>query len=74
MLTWKALNKQGPDYLSDILSEREHGIDLRTGGSKVLNVPKSNLKSMGDKAFSVTIVAPKTWNLLPKDLRISDKL
>ncbi len=72
MLTWKALNKQAPEYISDLISEREHDIDLRTGKSKVLNIPKTKLKSMGDKAFSVC--APKTWNLLPRNLRMSDKL
>ena len=72
LLTWKAQNGQAPEYISELMSERTHGIDLRTGQSKVLDVPKTNLKTMGDKAFSV--VAPKTWNLLPKVLRMSEKL
>lgn len=72
VLTWKAQNGQAPEYISDLISERAHGIDLRSGKSKVLNVPKTNLKTIGDKAFSV--VAPKSWNLLPKELRMSGKL
>ena len=72
LLTWKAQNGQAPEYISELMSERTNGIDLRSGQSKVLNVPKTNLKTMGDKAFSV--VAPKTWNLLPKVLRMSEKL
>ncbi len=72
LLTWKAQNGQAPEYISDLITERAHGIDLRTGKSKVLEIPKTNLKTMGDKAFSV--VAPKTWNLLPKELRMRGKL
>ncbi len=72
VLTWKALNRQAPDYISSLISERDQGIDLRSGKSKVLNVPKTKLKTMGDKAFSVA--APKSWNLLPKTLRMSGKL
>ncbi len=72
LLTWKALNGRAPDYISGMLSEREPGRDLRTGKNKVLNVPKSNLKTMGDKAFSV--VGPKAWNQLPKDLRLTENL
>ena len=72
LLTWKALHGMSPEYISVLISERENGIDLRTGNSKVLNVPKSKLKSMGDKAFSV--VAPKTWNQLPKKLRMKNSL
>ena len=72
VLTWKALHDQAPEYISDLIHERDHGIDLRMGNSLVLDIPKTNLKSMGDKAFSV--VAPKAWNLLPKELRTNGKL
>ena len=72
LLTWKALNNMSPEYISDMISEREEGKDLRSGKTKVLNVPKSNLKTMGDKAFSV--VAPKSWNLLPTKLRLNENL
>ncbi len=72
LLTWKALNGQAPEYISELLCERDIDRDLRTGNSKVLHVPKSNLKTMGDKAFCVA--APKTWNLLPRTLRMTMKL
>ena len=72
LLTWKALNGKSPEYISELISVRETGIDLRSGNTKVLNVPKTNLKTVGDKAFS--IVAPKTWNQLPKKLRLCEKL
>ena len=72
LLTWKSLNGKAPDYISGLLKEREIERDLRTGNSMVLDVPKTNLKTMGDKAFSV--VAPKCWNLLPKNLRMTKNI
>ena len=72
VLTWKALNNQSPEYLSEMIVERELTRNLRTGSSRLLHVPKIELKSMGDKAFSVT--APKLWNVLPKNVRMKDSL
>ena len=40
--------------------------------SILLAVPKSRLKTYGDRAFSVA--APKLWNELPLDLRILDTI
>jgi hypothetical protein len=70
LLTWKALNGQSPDYLSDMIVKRQTERVLRSGHTNVLNIPKTELKTMGDKAFSV--VAPKMWNVLPKDLRMNE--
>ena len=39
---------------------------------KFLAVPKSRLKTYGDRAFSVA--APKLWNELPLDLRSLDTI
>ncbi len=72
MLTWKALYGQSPKYISDMIVERNLGNDLRSGNSKVLVIPWTNLKTMGDKAFST--IAPKTWNKLPKTLRMNENL
>ena len=55
-----------------MLTKRDTGRDLRADNTLVLEVPKTNLKTMGDKAFSV--VAPKNWNLLPKNLRMTKKI
>ena len=48
-----------------------HGITcsrtLRSTDQKLLAVPKSRLKTYGDRAFSVAV--PKLWNELPLDLR-----
>ncbi len=72
MLTWKALRGKAPGYLSEMLKERKYDIDVRSGRTKLLVVPKTNLKTMGDKAFSST--APSFWNQLPKKLRMNENL
>ena len=69
-LTWKALHKQSPTYISEMISEKSVGRTLRSGNFRLLDVPRTNLKTIGDKAFSV--VAPKSWNKLPLDLRKND--
>ena len=50
-----------------LLSYRTCSRTLRSTDQKHLAVPKSRLKTYGDRAFSVA--APKLWNELPLDLR-----
>ena len=45
---------------------------LRSTDQKLLAVPKSRLKTYGDRAFSVA--APKLWNELPLNLRSLDTI
>jgi hypothetical protein len=52
-----------------MIEKRQTERVLRSGNTNVLLIPKTELKTMGDKAFSV--VAPKMWNVLPKDLRMN---
>ena len=42
---------------------------LRSSDDYLLNVPRYNRKSYGGRAFSV--VAPKLWNNLPLDKKLS---
>ncbi len=72
MLTWKALRGKAPGYLSEMLKERKHYIDVCSGCTRLLVVPKTNLKMMGDKAFSSMV--PRFWNQLPKKLRMDENL
>ena len=56
------MNCRSPEYISEMISIRESKmisireseIDLRTGNTKILNILQTRLKTMGDKAFSVT--------------------
>ena len=63
LFTFKALNGLAPSYLSDLVKIYAPVRDLRSSSQKLLAVPFSNMKSYGDRAFS--ICAPKLWNDLP---------
>ena len=67
LLVYKALNGMAPLYITELLSYRTCSCTLRSTDQKLLAVPKSRLKTYGDRAFSVA--APKLWNELPLDLR-----
>ena len=67
LLTYKALNNEGPEYLQEILVRYIPKRSLRSSDEDLLYIPKSNLSSYGDRAFSV--IAPKLWNNIPKEIR-----
>ena len=72
LLVYKALNGMAPLYITELLSYRTCSRTLRSTDQKFLAVPKSRLKTYGDRAFSVA--APKLWNELPLDLRSLDTI
>ena len=43
--------------------------DLRSAGKHLLEVPNVRLKSYGNRAFS--LAAPKHWNEIPLDIKLS---
>ena len=64
LLTCKALQNKGPIYLKELFSLHQPSLNLRSVMDPLLlNIPKTRLKTFGDKAFSV--VAPREWNKLP---------
>ena len=67
VLTWKALHNQAPGYISDLVIPLAHCRTLRSNNQMLLEVPRTKLKSYGDRAFSVA--APKAWNKLPLDVK-----
>ena len=69
LLTYKALNGLAPAYISDLLSRYIPARQLRSSTQFLLKVPTSNLKTYGDRAFSVC--TPKLWNSLPLNVRLS---
>ena len=71
LLTYKALHKFSPNYISQLISERQLRPGLRCAGL-TLQVPSTHLKTYGDRAFSS--VAPRLWNSLPIELRNCNKL
>ena len=69
-LVYKALHNQAPDYLCELLKQYKPLRSLRSSGHNLLDIPKSNTKTYGDRSFSV--YAPRLWNSLPLTLRNSE--
>ena len=67
LLTYKAIHKKAPSYLSDLITIRRPVRDLRSNSSLRLYVPRTNLVTMGGRAFCAT--APDLWNPLPDELK-----
>ena len=55
-----------PD-LPDLLNFKTYSRSLRSSYKEYLAVPRSRLKTYGDRAFS--IAGPKLWNDLPLEIR-----
>ena len=72
LITYKALNGLAPTYLRDLLQFHNPPRSLRSGGQLRLKVPATKLKTYGDRAFSV--LAPKLWNKLPLEIRLSESV
>ena len=67
--TFKALNNLCPSYISDLLETYKPTRSLRSSSKNLLVIPRSKLKSYGDRAFSVS--APKLWNDIPETIKCS---
>ena len=63
LITYKTLNGDGPQYLRETLIPIQNDRRLRSVNRNLLAVPKSKLKSGGDRSFS--FAAPRIWNSLP---------
>ena len=72
LLIFKALNGLGPKYLSELLTPYAPKRTLRSQDQLLLQIPRSRLKTAGDRAFS--IAGPNLWNTLPFDVRDSQTL
>jgi hypothetical protein len=66
--TWKALHKESPGYISGLLKPITHNRDLRSKFNGLLETPQT-LTKLGERAFCH--IAPKLWNKLPQDIRLS---
>ncbi len=66
---YKAVNKEGPSYLSELLTVYQPPRHLRSAMLEILEEPQPNLARVGSKAFSV--VGPLLWNALPAFIRHS---
>ena len=69
LLTFKSLNNLCTSYISDLLEIYKPTRSLRSSSRNLLVIPRSKLKSFGDRAFSVS--APKLWNDIPETIKCS---
>lgn len=68
LLTYKALNNQGPTYISELLLPYTPPRLLRSASLALLEPPKNtNTSFYGHRAFAAA--APDIWNKLPVDIR-----
>ena len=66
-ITFKVLSTNEPAYLRKLLDIQPPTRTRRSQQGIVLNVPRSSLKSAGDRSFRVC--APRIWNSLPATVR-----
>uniref|UniRef100_A0A803TKZ4 Reverse transcriptase domain-containing protein n=1 Tax=Anolis carolinensis TaxID=28377 RepID=A0A803TKZ4_ANOCA len=70
VVTYKALNGLEPTYLGDRISPYEPARSLHSSGEALLSLPppsQSRLVGTRERAFSV--MAPRLWNSLPREIR-----
>lgn len=67
VIAYRALHGQAPAYICDLLHPYVASRSLRSSNQELLVVPRTRLKTKGDRAFQT--VAPYLWNALPRELR-----
>ena len=72
LLAYKAINGLSPSCISNLLSFCSSSYSLRSCSNKLLQAPRSKLKTYGDRRFS--IAGSKLWNGIPASLRNTDSL
>ena len=72
LLTYKALNGQAPNYITELQEPYVPTRNLRSSSKNLLKVPPVKLIGYGHRCFS--FVAPSLWNSLPNNIRESGSL
>ena len=67
LITHHCIYNNAPQYLKDLIIPHASTRNLRSQSTNLLYQPRSRLRTMGDRAFS--IAAPRIWNSLPEHLR-----
>ena len=72
LLTFKSIHGDAPAYLSELIIQRRPTRQLRSSEHLMLDVPKTRIKSAGDRTF--TYQAARLWNALPLNIRSAQTL
>ena len=72
LLTYRSIHGSAPEYLSELVTVYQQSRSLRSASQLLLSVPKTRLKSYGDRCFAAA--APREWNKLPLHVRLSPSL
>jgi hypothetical protein len=67
ILTFKCVHGPAPKYLAELIHPYLPTRTLRSSDQLLLQIPKTRLKSYGDRSF--TKAAPTLWNSLPLHIR-----
>ena len=67
ILTFKAIHHLGPLYIQNLVHQYRPARELRSKCDLHLTVPRTRLKTYGDRAFGHA--APVLWNSLPVHIR-----
>ena len=69
LLTYKCVNSLAPEYLCNLVTKKKCPRPLRSEKLELLKVPKTRLKTYGDRSFKYA--AAVEWNKLPLKVRES---
>ena len=72
LFVFKALSGLATSYIGDLLIPYSAPRSLRSSSQNLLCIPKTRLKTNGDRAFSV--VAPQLWSSLPVHFKSSPSI
>ena len=72
VIAYKSIHGLAPDYISELLIPKPNVRLLRSSNKGLLLVPRTKLKTKGDRAFAV--VAPTLWNGLPLSIKEAESL
>ena len=72
LLTFKYMQGCAPLYLRELLVKQANTRTLRSNTKNLLQIPHTNLKQLGDRAFCA--YAPHLWNELPDNIKAADSV
>ena len=72
LLTFKCMQVCAPLYLRELLVKQASTRTLRSNTKNLLQIPLTNLKRFGDRAFCA--YAPRLWNELPDNIKAADSV